>query len=229
MPMPALLRSSDSLDSHWEEIIYTEARLLAAGLKPQAAACAKAIRRLEGIDAGQRAAWRREIVAQAHVDTADDALDDQTESLSRDLLHLEKRNRNARRYKQYFKGAVSVIVRLGLASQIPVVRAMTTTLASEPEKALKQRAKELTSVLKKGDEAVTERRDAAGARAAHRAREIVSFVDDLNALRATQHAELTLLALKKNLPRDYADRFFRRSVKTARALDAEAPVEKPSE
>ena len=217
--MPLLLRHNDSLDSHWEDCVYSEARLLAAEHKPQALAMAKMLKRLDTIQGGQRAAWRREIVAQAHVDTSDDALDDQVDTFSRDLLYMEKGDRKSPRYKQYFKSAVSAIVRLGLESQIPVVRAMVATLAQEPEKELKAHAKALGSILTKGDSAVTERREAAATRAAHRAREIMSFVDDLNASRTSIHAELALYASKNKLPRDYADRFFRRSSKSARGVE----------
>jgi len=219
--MPVLLRHSDSLDSHWEDAVYSYARFVASEHKAQATATAKMIKQIEAVQAGQRAAWRREIVAQATVDTVDDALDDQVEGLSRELLHLEAGNRKAARYKQYFKNAVSLIVRLGLESQIPVVRTMTAMLAQEPEKGLKDRARSLGGILKKGDEAVNERRDAAAARAAHRAREILSLVDDFNALRTSQHAELTIEATKAKLPRDYADRFFRRSSKARPSPQAE--------
>ncbi|MBK6465345.1 MAG: hypothetical protein IPF92_30725 [Myxococcales bacterium] len=217
--MPALLRSSESLDGLWEELVYTEARLLAAGHKPQAAATSKSLKRLEALQAGQRAAWRREIVAQATVDVVDDALDDEVETLGRNLLHLEAGNRKTARFKQYFKSAVSTVVRLGLESELPVVRGFISQLAKEPEKVLKDHGKAFTALAKSGDEAVAERRDAAIERAAHRAREILGFIDDLNASRTTIHAELTLQATAGALPRDYADRFFRRSTRAARAVD----------
>jgi len=219
--MPVLLRHSDSLDSHWEDAVYSYARFVAADHKAQAAATAKTIKQIEELQGGQRAAWRREIVAQATVDAVDDTLDDQVEGLSRELLHIEAGNRKSARYKQYFKNAVSTIVRLGLESQLPVVRTITAMLSQEPEKELKERAKSLNATLKKGDEAVTERREAAAARAAHRAREILKLVDDFNAQRTSQHAELTLEATKAKLPRDYADRFFRRSSKARPAAPPE--------
>lgn len=218
--MPALLRSTESLDGLWEELVYTEARLLAAGHKPQGTATSKALKRLEALQTGQRAAWRREIVAQATVDVVDDALDDEVETLGRNLLHLEAGNRKTARFKQYFKSAVSTVVRLGLESELPVVRGFISQLAKEPEKVLKDHGKVFNALAKKGDEAVAERRDAAIERAAHRAREILTFIDDLNASRTTIHAELTLHATTSALPRDYADRFFRRSTRAARTVDA---------
>jgi hypothetical protein len=225
--MPALLRSTDSLESHWEELVYTEARLLAADHKTLAAQTTKSIKKLTEIQSGQLLGWRREIIAQAHVDACDDSLDDGVEGLSRDVLHLESGNRKSARFKLYFKTAVSAIVRMGLEAQIPVVRGMLTALMGEPEKVLKDRAKSLAAILKKGDEAIVERREAAGARAAHRAREILSLVDNLNAERTAQHAELTLYGNKNGLPRDYADRFFRRTTRTARSLASSEP--KPEE
>ena len=219
--MPVLLRANDSLDSAWEELIYSEARLLAAGHKPHAASMGKSLKALDALQASQRGGWRREIIAQAHVDVADDDLDDDVAKLGLDLLHLEGGNRKSTRFKLYFKAGVSVIVRLGLESQIPVVRAMATQLASEPEKTLKEHAKRLAAVLKRGDVAVEERRTAAAERGAHRAREIIRYIDDLNALRTSVHAELTIHAGKASLPRDYADRFFKRGSRTARSVGPE--------
>jgi len=225
--MPILLRSGDALDTLWEELVYSEARLLAAGHKTQAASIAKSAKVLEKVQADQRAAWRREIVAQAHVDVVDDDLDDGVEKLGNDLLHIEGGNRKSARFKQYFKAGVTAIVRLGLESQIPVVRTITTQLATEAEKKLKDHGKSLVAVLKRGDSAVEERRTAAAERGAHRAREIFRFVDDLNALRTSIHAELTLHAGKHALPRDYADRFFRRGARTSRAV-TEPPAPAPA-
>lgn len=223
--MPPLLRTTDSLESHWEELVYTEARLLAGDHKNLAAQTSKSIKRLEEIQRGQLLGWRREIIAQAHVDAVDDSLDDSVIDFGRDLLHLEGGNRKSARFKMYFKSAVSSIVRLGLESQIPVVRTMTTSLQSEPEKVLKDYAKKLIGILKKGDAVIEERREAAGARAAHRAREILSFVDDINAERTAQAAELSLYATKNALPRDYPERFFRRTAKSARSLAPEPTPE----
>ncbi len=219
--MPALLRTNESLDGLWEELVYTEARLLAAGHKTHAATVAKTIKLLDGLHAGQRDAWRREIVAQAHVDAVDDTLDDEVEGLGRDLLHLETGDRKAARFKQYFKTAVNTVVRLGLESELKVVRVFVSQLAKESEKVLKDHGKALAALVKKGDEVVAERRDAATDRAAHRARSILSFVDDLNAQRTSIHAELTIYGTKEKLPRDYADRFFRKTTRTVRVVAAE--------
>lgn len=230
LAMPALLRPTDSLDSLWEELVYTEARLLAADHKPEAAAVGKALKTLSGLQAGQKEAWRREIVAQAHVDASDDDLDEEVETVARDLLYIEKGNRKSARFRQYFKGPVATIVRLGLKSQLDVVRPFVALLAKEAEKVLKDHGKTLATILKKGDAAVEERATAATDRANHRARHILSFVDDVNAMRTSMHAELTLFAAKKRLPRDYADRFFRRTSRTSKGLEpAPEPVPSPEE
>lgn len=225
--MPVLLRNSDSLDSYWEELVYTEARLLAAGHTSEATAVGKRIKTLDALSAGQKAHWRREIVAQAHVDAVDDDLDDRVEGVAREIVYLDKGKKTSR-FRQYFKGAVSAIVRLGLESQLGVVRPFVAMLAKEPEKPLKDHGKALAGIVKRGDQAVEERVNAATERAAHRAREIVAFVDDLNAARITLHAELTIYATKKGLPRDYADRFFRRASRTAKAATPSDPEPTPT-
>lgn len=225
--MPIVLRNSDSLDSYWEELVYTEARLLAAGHTSHATAIAKRIKALDALQAAQKGHWRREIVAQAHVDAVDDDLDDRVEGVARELTYLDK-GRKTSRFRQYFKGTVSAIVRLGLESQLGVVRPFVAMLAKEPEKALKDHGKALSGIVKNGDKAVEERASAATDRAAHRARQILSFVDDLNAARLTLHAELTIHAAKEKLPRDYADRFFRRPTRTAKAVTPTDPDPTPT-
>jgi hypothetical protein len=60
----------------------------------------------------QLEAWRRELLAQAAVDSADDFLDDVVEAIARAIL-LVKQDRKDARFLRYFSEPPSVIIRMG--------------------------------------------------------------------------------------------------------------------
>lgn len=222
MPV-AYVRESSSLAAHWEHIVYTLARLSAHPLGRPLVADFKALeRRLESLEAAQRAKWRDEVVAQAAVDVVDDDLDDATRALSRELAYAD--GAKSARTKRYFPKPVSRYTSLGLQSQVEAVGGWPQSLKSEPEPALKQLANRIVGIIEAAKRALTGRSDAAAARADHRVRDVLSFVEDHNRLRLATHAALTKAAADQGLARDFADRFFRRDVRASEA-EAEAPAE----
>jgi hypothetical protein len=214
----------ESLQSIWEELVYTEARLLN---DPQAQKLAAdfsgLLKRWAKVSAGQLAVWRDEIVAQAGVDAADDDLDEQVDEIDHALLHLD-RDRGSPRYRRYFSKPRNEIVRMGLETELDRVRAWPPSLAGEPEKELKGLGKQLGKSLAAGDEAVKERRAAAGATADHRVRKIVSFVDEVNGVRQSTYGELIKRGQAKKLPKGWAERFFRRTQRAKANGSAEVPA-----
>lgn len=223
-----LLRQSLSLVAHWEELVYSEARLAAHPLGkafvPELRALLKS---LEGIEGAQRGSWREEILAQAAVDAVDDTLDDATRELSRQLNFID--GRKTTRLKRYFAKDPSRYIAFGLQTQAQALAGWPSSLKQEPEGVLKSLGSAIAGLLKEAALVLQQRVDAIGATADHRARDIVSFTDDHNRVRLSIHAALTGLAAKKDLPRDFADRFFRReqresTVEQARAAPAEEAV-----
>lgn len=201
----------EALDVVWEELVYTEARLLsdplAKSLAPQAA---RLLAQWDRVAAGQRAAWRAEIVAQAAVDQADDELDEGVDEVARELLHEEKGDRGTERFKGYFRQAPNEVTRLGLESELEVVRSWPEALQGEAEKTLQRLSKTMKDLLAQGDAAVEGRQKAAVARATQRVREVVRFVDDVVAARRSMLTELHLRAQREGKDADWALRFFKR-------------------
>lgn len=222
-----LLRQSLSLVAHWEELVYAEARLAAHPLgKPFLPEVRGLLKSLEGIERTQRASWREEILAQAAVDAVDDDLDDATRELSRQLTFID--GRKTARLKRYFSKDPSRYIAFGLQTQAQALAGWPTSLKQEPEGVLKALGSTLAGLLKEAAVVIQQRVDAIGATADHRARDIVSFTDDHNRVRLSIHAGLTGLAAKQGLPRDFADRFFRREVRESGAEQpAPAPAEEP--
>lgn len=221
------IQYDDSLDLIWSVLVYEEARLLkdkdASDLAAEAGAL---VERWAQINAGQRSAWRAEIVAQAGVDTEDDALDDTVGELDNELLRAF-RDRDAPQRRRYFKKARHEVVRLGLESELEVVRAWPASLKTEGEAALQALGARLEGDIARGDAAVEERQRAAAATADQRVREIVRFVDDINAARRTRYGVLIQRAEERRLPKDWPGRFFKKSSQAARKAKAAPAVESP--
>lgn len=217
----AVIRLNASLASHWEHIVYTLARLSAHPLGKSFVADFKTLeRRVEGVENSQRGVWRDEVIAQATVDVVDDALDDATRELSRQLKFAD--GEKGARTKRYFPKAASRFTMLGLQSQLEAIATWPQSLKAESEPVFKKLGAEVGAIVTKGDEAIEGRVNAAAARADHRVREVVRFAEDHNRLRLATHAALTLAGTKADLPRDFADRFFRRDERSS--ADAETPV-----
>jgi len=226
----ATLRTSDSFDTLWEEIVYTEAKLL-GDRSPEATKLAKSfsdiLKRWAKVRDDRYGHWRIEVVADAGVDTADQNLDEATSGVDDALQHATGGTANAR-YKRYFKVALSLITKLGLQSQLLKLAGWAESLASEPEKEVRDAGKQLAACMKAGDEAITARTKAIGGRADHFARELTSFVDDVNALREGTFGQLIAIGQKrkKRSPSAWAARFFRKGSHTA-AEPAPAPAAEP--
>ena len=216
MAVPDIAQSS-SLSVVWEELVYTEARLAKhAGTKDLVKGISSLVARTETLMLGQLGVWRAEIVAQAGVDDGNDRLDDMVDAIDRELRHADQGERTAR-HRRYFKHAPNDVIRLGLESELSVVRDWPASLAGEPEKEIKALAKGLAEDVAYGDEVVAERRTAIAATADQRAREIVSLVDDANAARLSLYGVLAQRAVKLKLAKGWADRFFRHATRRAKA------------
>ena len=84
--------------------------------------------------------------------------------------------------------------------------ASLTTMGAGPAAA----AAAIDAAFALGRAALAARVAAAGARADHRARDIQTFVDDVNALRRSTFGALVTYAAEQRVPSDWPSRFFRR-------------------
>lgn len=219
---PRLIQYTDSFDVIWEELVYTEARLLAdKNAKKLAPMVGELVARLEDARAGQYGAWRAEVVAQAHVDAADEALDACVVAVGAELARSDD-DRDAPRRKRYLgERTAKKVAAQGLESELGVVRAWPDSLATEEEPALQAQAEPLREAVAAGDAAVAERARAQNARRDFMARDKAKLVDAVNDLRTELHAELARKVVPLKLARGWPESFFRRG--------SNAKAEKPEE
>jgi len=222
------IQYSESLDTVWEELVYSEARCLKdANAKSFAKDFGGLVERCDEVRGGQRSRWRAEIVAQAGVDAADDGLDDTVDDVDVELAHVLRGDRASPRYKHYFSKPKNEIVRLGLESELGKVRAWPVSLKNESEKPLQKLSPRLESDIAAGDAAVAERVAAAQERAVHRLKEITTLIDDVNAARRSIYGTLLTRGEELKLESDWASRFFRRTARAPRAKAPAQPEQKP--
>ena len=214
----------EALDVVWEELVYTEARLLAdAQASDLAPAFAELIDRVQALKASQQTSWRAEIKAQAAVDAADDQLDDVVRGFAGSLLFVLGNDRTQTRFKRYFSDNPTAIIKLGLEAELGKVRSWPVSIGGEPEAPVQAFGEQLQAAITAGDAALGQRTTAAGARADARARSIHTFVDDVNAARQSLYGTLTTRVGPNKLPRDWPERFFKHAVKAPKPPPSTGP------
>ncbi len=223
---PRTIQYDDSLDYIWEEVTYTEARLgadpLAADLAPRFAGFQA---QLDGVRVGLYGAWRAEIVAQAHVDHADVALDARVVAVGA-AIDRAGDDRDAPRRKRYLgDGTAKKVAAQGLESELQGVRAWPASLATEDDDDLRAQAEPLRQAVARGEAAVAERARAQNARRDFVARDRARLVDALNDLRADVHAELAKRAVSCKQAREWAGDFFRKGPSSRAAKPAPKPAQ----
>lgn len=227
--MLATLSQDRSLSSTWEDLTFTEARLLGdANVRELAPMFTELRKRLESVRNGQNDVWRDEVFAQAAVNAADDALDDCVHDLDLALKHAVSGDTSAPKYRRYFPEAPSSIIRMGLESELGRVRTWADSLSGEKEEELKALGARLGTLIAQGDAALAGRRKAGAARSDHRVRSIASLVDDINNARLSLYGTLARKAAELHLPRNWPDRFFQHGSRTAKAEPQPTPPVQPA-
>lgn len=205
------IQYSESLETVWDELVYTEARLLRSAPAREHAPLFKALlTRWDHVSAGQRQLWRGEIVAQAAVDAEDEELDQLVDEIDAGCQRTMGRERTSSRYQRYFKRPRNEIIRQALEAELETVRDWPKSLKSEPEAELQVLGKQLDKRIGSGDAAVEARRTAGATRADHRVREINTFIDAVNGTRQSVYGLLVTRGQKEGLPKTWAASFFRK-------------------
>ena len=221
--MPKDILTSDSLDTIWEEVIYSKASVKSN--KSTEALLAKIepfLLRLASLREGQLKCWEDEQVTQALVDYYNFLLDRLVEefgiaklsSIRRENPHWkEKEARESGEYTLYVKkgSTLSDIVRLGLASELPVVEPWADLIRRETDALLLPFAERFADLVSKGREAVAVRAKALVATSEHRTRQINPFIKELNDARTSMHGQLLDLSTTLKVQKSWADTFFRKS------------------
>ena len=219
-----IIRDTESLDSIWDELVFTEARLLGdEQAKSFAPTITDLLTRLEQVSGGQLGLRRESVTAQAQVDAVDDQLDDWVHALDIALWNIVAQDAKSPRYRRYFSVSPSSIIRLGLESELARVRPWADSLATEPEVALQQLGAQLQKLAADGDAALKRRTQAATSRTDHRVRSITTLIDDINGARLSLFGALLQKATELHLPPDWPNRFFRRISHSPRVQPAPTP------
>lgn len=218
------LYEDESLESVWDDMVFTEARLkVEQEARDFVAPVASLIARLDDARKGQATVRRDEVAAHAAVAAADDALDDCVRAIDRALSDAEHGNRQSARYKRYFTSTPSTFTRLGLESELSRVRGWVASLAGEPEQSLKDLGTRLDTIIKQGDTVLEQRRQAVAARSDHGVRTVTPLIEDINAARGSLYGNLAERGRKARLPPDWPSRFFRRSSRAPRVEEVTTP------
>jgi len=221
---------NESLESIRDELVYTRARLEAdADARDLAPRIQDLIGRWQGVRQGQLDGWDAELVAQAQVDAVDYALDGAVEELATNLDTAVRRDRQSPRWKRYFGSDTPGAIRhLGLASETSRVSGWIDSLKSESEPELRQCGQHLAQLVTEAGRALEARQKAATVRADHRAREIMTLVDDLNALRLSLYGELITRVGKTSRDRSWPAEFFYHAPRARRATTTPAGSGQPA-
>ena len=155
-------------------------------------------------------------MAQAVVDFVNYRLDETVADFTRDfdrILHGDRRNP---RWTRYFGSSTpSVIRRMGLKNEVERIASWSESLQSEAEPELKSYGTRFAEIMADGRKALETRARAATARADHRVREIVSFIDDVNALRLGLYGELlSRTGRDRRHDRTWPGEFFQTAIRT---------------
>jgi hypothetical protein len=210
-----------SLEDLWYDILYTEARLsYEDNGKAFVAAATSLVDRAELVRLGQLKVWRKEVIAQAHVDSRNEALDNLTREFEKQLYrYLEddgvREPYKDPRYKAYFPEGLSRTINLGLETQIQKTKFFVTAIRKENATSLLAFAARFIDEFAKADVAIKELRDTQVERRNHRTNEIIKLFDDVNAERQNLYGKLTSYAADQRLGREWAEKFFRHSESTA--------------
>jgi len=198
-----------TLDDLHDELLFTEARLEAAGLLPLALIELRALRaELDDAQRAQRGARAALIRANARVAHADLGLDALVAALARELLYAVHGDRGHARYLRYFTESPHLVARQRAEKQAATMAHWAAALAAEPEPALQALAPQVEAARAAAASALEARR------AAERARADLSLdvVGPLRAaaerLRRGVEAELDGLAADADHPRGWSRTFF---------------------
>lgn len=205
-----------TFDELIEEISYTVVRIR---LSPLAS---PHLGTFEALDTEAKAAREEErrlaalvLAAEAAIDWIDEDIDDSVGLISTSILKITGNDRNAPLYLRYFDSqSPSEVARPVLGRELTTVRGWVESLKDSPHAELKDLGAVLEQQVATADGAIEARQEAErkyedfrrlGGRA--------QIFERVNAERKTAHAELAALPRTdtgRRLPRDFAERFFRR-------------------
>ena len=186
----------------------------------------KLLVRWEVLDVDRRA--KRRAVGKAHalVRRRDLAADTTVTDLHNDTMAQVKQDRSAPLFIRLFPDSLSVVVRMALESELPVLRVLAHKLAEEetPAALKKAHTKALAEAIERGDAAIRGREEAFAV-AGRVTAKITSWREDVNAVVLGIEGALKQIASERKLGQMWVETFFpiEKSKKGKKPKAAEAP------
>lgn len=194
-------------------------------------AAEKLLVRWEALDTDRRA--RRRAVGKSHalVRRRDIQADTAATDLHNDTLAHVKQDRSAALFIRLFPSTLSVVVRLSLESELPVLRTLAHKLAEDetPAALKKAHTKPLAEAIDKGEIAIRAREEAFAA-AGRVSAKIASWREDANAVLLGIEGALKQIAAERKLGTEWVDTFFptvERGKKGKKAKNGKVPEAAP--
>lgn len=213
--MPRQILDSESLDVVWDELVYTNARLLYdEDTKDLAAPYQKLIERVEDAWKEQRKVWKAETEAQANVDSVNFRTDQRTIDFA---FALEGANRKhpqgEQRQARYFPIAPSKIIAMALEGQLPYTESFANSIPKEPESELQSFGAGFAQDVSDAKAALDQKQKAADERRDNRVKTISTLVTEINDARESTYAEIVKRRAPKQKSKDWPESFFRKQKK----------------
>jgi hypothetical protein len=221
--MPRRIKPNTTLQTIFEEIVFTRAQLRAYPITASLVDGFTNIRTSwSEVQAEELELVEDEVTADAHAVRVDEDIDPLVDKLSRTVLNEVKGDRTNPLYRRFFgRLRPSEVKRPVLGPELKTVRDWIPALAEAAQELLRAIGVQLGVLVTEADGAVGEQSEAD-----RKWDDFVTLgnrrklIDDLNALRENTHAALVNLKNSpegKDLTSDFADRFFRIGSRAASA------------
>jgi hypothetical protein len=200
-----------------EEMIDSEARCsFDDEARDQAPFYAVLADRAEQVEREQRSRWRAEVLGHARVHARDYALDRLTRRFKRVLVRVLDDSgvadaEESPRFRRYFRLRPSVVIDMGLETQLDFMKDWPQALDNEPEPELQDFAPLFTAAFGEGREALAARSAALAKTRDHRFEQIYPLFEDGNRTRKVVFGVLTARAAERSLGEDWPEKFHRKS------------------
>ena len=207
-----VIPSERSHSIFWEQLIYTEAMLLAhEETKPMAESVTTAIGEFDTLQTDNRLNQRKVIQSKAKSNMADNSLDHEMRKTQSTMLHEVGQDRSSKSYRTIFHTDIGSLTRYSLKRQLEIAEEMVRKidLPGIPEAIRTDHKPRLEVAIAHGKEAIEERKIVQFKYLEHKMN-MDEWKDNVNSIRLSVYSMLLQLASKTRRKPRWANTFFAR-------------------